>query len=615
MSTIEFISHGRAGTSPARPRICIIALSAIADDPRVRRQGDAFALAGWEVIAVGLRGAQSTRPDWTILTYSEPELIPVEEPISSDAGTLVSEATYPSAVSESMTESLPLPEVTAPFPSLQVVAAAASSKVRGGLDADVIVEMVSPAAAANDKPPNLPRSSAETGSNRCAAIDRWMPWQASMRHRFVGTLYSIYHRLLTARIKTVARLYGIYYNLLTWRIRIVQKFYQKYYQLLNLREKFVQTCYRQYYYLCNFRRRIIGKMYFAHYRARAKRVEMLAKLVPAGKLGYASKLMWVRVRPNTAEDLYWTLQSTINELHEVAQTVDADVWLANDWNVLPIAARMAKEKGGSYVYDSHEFAAEEYAEKWKWRLWNKPLICALERRFIRNASVVSAVSAGIAQRLDAMYRLPRASMVIRNTPLYQSSRFRPTGKRIRVLYHGIVVIGRGLEAAIDSVALWRPEFDLTIRGPDNPGYSNELRQRIRNAGLQDRVRLAPPVPMTALVTEAADFDIGFFALPGHSRHNEFALPNKFFEYVMAGLALCVSDLPEMAGLVHQYQLGVLIPRLDPQLIAKAINELDRERIDGYKRNALAAAEQLCWERESARMVAAYRQLVPERLLG
>ena len=164
---------------------------------------------------------------------------------------------------------------------------------------------------------------------------------------------------------------------------------------------------------------------------------------------------------------------------------------------------------------------------------------------------------------------------------------------------------------MDSVASWRPEFELTIRGPVNPDYRDALRQRIHRARLEDRVRLVPPVPMTSLVAEAREFDIGFFALPGHSRHNEFALPNKVFEYLMAGLALCVSDLPEMARLVDEHQLGVLIPSLDPAVIAEAINRLNREQIDAFKHNALAAAEELCWEQESKRMVNAYRNLLPE----
>jgi glycosyltransferase involved in cell wall biosynthesis len=178
-----------------------------------------------------------------------------------------------------------------------------------------------------------------------------------------------------------------------------------------------------------------------------------------------------------------------------------------------------------------------------------------------------------------------------------------------VLYHGIVTPGRGLEVAIDSVADWRPEFDLTIRGPGGSDYLDALRRRIAERGLSSRIILVPPVPMTELVREAAAYDVGFFALPGSSRHNEFALPNKFFEYVMAGLALCLTDLPEMARLVRAYRLGVTFRSVDPQSIAGAINALDPASIDRYKRNALEAACELCWEREAERLVSAYGALL------
>jgi hypothetical protein len=52
-------------------------------------------------------------------------------------------------------------------------------------------------------------------------------------------------------------------------------------------------------------------------------------------------------------------------------------------------------------------------------------------------------------------------------------------------------------------------------------------------------------------------------------------------------------------------LGVTLPSLDPMAIAEVINALDRETIDRYKRNALAAARELCWERESERLLTAY----------
>jgi glycosyltransferase involved in cell wall biosynthesis len=460
-----------------KPHICLLALSAIVDDPRVRRQGDLFAGNGWSVTAIGLPGGRSPLPQWRILD--------------------------------------------------------ASTFERGSIARE----------------------------NACAISAT----PSATSHRVLAPTKTAHARFVDSRKRAFARL---------------------------ARWPRVQ--------------RIVLAIW---------RGVRLCALLPVRRwlvLKHRARMIWVRFDAELAQRVFWSelppVSQHLRNMYEAAGETKADIWLANDWSVLPLAARLARERGGRYIYDTHELATEEYAEKWKWRLFDKPLVCAIERKFISDAAVVSAVSPGIAERLDRMYRLPRPSLVIRNTPLYQSCSFRPTGERVRVLYHGIIAPGRGLEEAIDSVATWRPEFELTIRGPENPGYNDALRQRIRDAGVEGRAQLVPPVPMTELVREANDFDIGLFALPGHSRHNEFALPNKFFEYAMAGLALCVSDLPEMARLVKQYRLGVLMPKLAPAAIAQAINGLDRERIDFYKQNALAAARELCWERESERMVTACEAL-------
>jgi glycosyltransferase involved in cell wall biosynthesis len=427
-----------------RPTICVLALSAIADDPRVRRQAEAFHRAGWNVTAVGLPGARSAAPEWRILTAEE-FLMPRVK--ASDCG--VTPAVHPGR-------------------------------------------------------PFLPKAL-----------------------------------------------------------------------------------------------RLVGRLAYR-----------LPRALLSGRVRYALRLLAVRARPAIAQGIYWSFSENIIDIYNSARQVTAAVWLANDWTMLPLAARLAREKGGIYCYDTHEFAAEEYGDDRSWRLWRRPMVCALEREFIGRAAVVSAVSAGIAERLGKLYQLPAASITIRNTPAFEPIAFHSTSPDcIRVLYHGIVTPGRGLEATIDSVAAWRPQFDLTIRGPGDGIYLAALRNRICERGLTDRITIAPPVPMTALVREAAAFDIGFFALPGSSRHNEFALPNKFFEYIMAGLALCLTDLPEMSRLVRQYGLGVTFRTVAPEAIATAINGLDPASIDHYKRNALAAARELSWERESERLLSAYNALL------
>jgi hypothetical protein len=96
-----------------------------------------------------------------------------------------------------------------------------------------------------------------------------------------------------------------------------------------------------------------------------------------------------------------------------------------------------------------------------------------------------------------------------------------------------------------------------------------------------------------------------------SLHNEFALPNKFFEYAMAGLALYVSGLTEMASLVSKHQIGSTFAEVASEPIAKAINKPSRDRIDQHKRNSLIAARELCWEQESIKLVSALKALTAE----
>jgi glycosyltransferase involved in cell wall biosynthesis len=230
------------------------------------------------------------------------------------------------------------------------------------------------------------------------------------------------------------------------------------------------------------------------------------------------------ITPAYAEEIYWTLNSKFTLLLELGRKERVDLWLANDWTSLPIARKLAIEQGVPYAYDTHEFAVEEYAQRWKWRLLQRPVIASLEGPMIKRAAFASCVSEGIAQRLARFYRLGRKPLVIRNMPFYEATSFHPTADRIEVLYHGVVAPGRGLEACVESMAAWRPEFFLTIRGPGDDEYLAYLHNLARTSGVADRVTFDPPVPMVDLVRHAARHDVGILALPGHSLQNHYALP-------------------------------------------------------------------------------------------
>jgi len=116
------------------------------------------------------------------------------------------------------------------------------------------------------------------------------------------------------------------------------------------------------------------------------------------------------------------------------------------------------------------------------------------------------------------------------------------------------------------------------------------------------------VPLTELVATANECDIGLFGSPDYSPQKRFTAPNKLFEYLMAGLALCVSDLPEMRRVVVEHDLGRLFTSLEPATIAAAINGFTRESIDRYKRRSLEAATILCWEQERKPLIDGYAEI-------
>jgi glycosyltransferase involved in cell wall biosynthesis len=147
---------------------------------------------------------------------------------------------------------------------------------------------------------------------------------------------------------------------------------------------------------------------------------------------------------------------------------------------------------------------------------------------------------------------------------------------------------------------WQFEGRFLIRGHGQEAYLASLEKRARQRGVAERVAFAPRVSPERLISEAAAADIGYLALPGTTEHYEYALPNKLFEYVMAGLPVLATPRVEMATMLSSLECG-FISELDPQSLANALNAVELDELNEMRRNALAAARTLNWEQEKSRL--------------
>ena len=160
---------------------------------------------------------------------------------------------------------------------------------------------------------------------------------------------------------------------------------------------------------------------------------------------------------------------------------------------------------------------------------------------------------------------------------------------------------RGIEKMIETMDYVDNRFtlDLMLIATWESDYYKELKAM---AQTRNNVRIIPPVPFEEIVPFSTQYDIGFYILQPTCYNTKYALPNKFFEFIQARLALAIGPSPEMAKYLKTYNLGIVAPDFTPQSMAKALNTLTKEQILIYKENANKAAEILNATKEGEKLL-------------
>jgi glycosyltransferase involved in cell wall biosynthesis len=80
----------------------------------------------------------------------------------------------------------------------------------------------------------------------------------------------------------------------------------------------------------------------------------------------------------------------------------------------------------------------------------------------------------------------------------------------------------------------------------------------------------------------------------------FALPNKIFDYIQAGVPIIVSGMPEMQRIVEKYHTGEVFLGETASELALRINNIlsNPSKLENYHQNCITAADELCWEKEA-----------------
>ncbi|MGE0755928.1 MAG: glycosyltransferase family 4 protein [Pirellulaceae bacterium] len=308
-----------------------------------------------------------------------------------------------------------------------------------------------------------------------------------------------------------------------------------------------------------------------------------------GALGKVTRALEWQAR---VAHLIWRIRPTCLNCH--------NVWL------LPLCIVLKWLCRCRLIYDTHELETETSASHGVRRL----VVKLIERMGIRAADAVVVVGETIGEWYRHAYSLPQV-YVVRNLPparesILPSSRLRTavglSEGEVLCLYQGVLGKGRGIPVLLKAFESLPSHIHLVFLG-----YGAFQEQIVQTAARHANVHFLPAVPPDELAAWTAGADLGVSLIEDISLSYRYCLPNKFFEYLQAGVPVLASSLPEMRALIDQHACGWHVAP-DASEIASLLRGLHPSDLRRCRCHAVACSGQYTWEREERVLFDLYGRL-------
>lgn len=283
-----------------------------------------------------------------------------------------------------------------------------------------------------------------------------------------------------------------------------------------------------------------------------------------------------------------------------------DLYIASDIYNLPFLSFFARFRGRPVYYDSRELFRYLAGLKEKQRV--QSFLSWIEEKFISDCDKIIVTGLMDAGVLIDDYRLAADKFILlRNLP-HRISSLKPVNLRARLglpedstilIYQGVILRGRGLKVLIETLKHLDNTY-LVVMGDGD--LRAELERLVESEGLAERVVFTGAIPQEYILEYTAAADIGCTLIENISKSYYYALPNKMFEYIAAGIPVLASNLPQMMQVIDRYKVGKYADPGNIDEVVSAIKELmDPEKRSILAANAKKAHAELNWEVEFERV--------------
>jgi glycosyltransferase involved in cell wall biosynthesis len=274
--------------------------------------------------------------------------------------------------------------------------------------------------------------------------------------------------------------------------------------------------------------------------------------------------------------------------------------VSNDLDTLLANFIAHKLKNTPLIYDTHEYYTETP------ELVNRPTVQHIWERIegfifpkLRDIITVNDSIAGLYEK-----KYGKAVHVVRNIPLSSAAIIKvprqglelPENKKIIILQGAGLNVQRGAEEAIEAMKYLKNTL-LLIAGSGDVIQS--LKIMAAQPEISGKVMFRDKMPYAQLMAYTANADLGLTLDKDTNLNYHFSLPNKLFDYIHARIPILASNLPEIARIINDYNIGRISDSHDPKKLALLMEEMLHNETERYKwkEGLIRAARELTWENE------------------
>ncbi len=280
---------------------------------------------------------------------------------------------------------------------------------------------------------------------------------------------------------------------------------------------------------------------------------------------------------------------------------------AHSLAVLPISVFCKFIFKNKVVYDAHELETETNGSSGFRKRANK----WLENKLINQIDMMIVVSDSIASWYTNEYNISRPTVVLNAPNKYElkyKNKFRQNlnirDDQIILLYQGVLMAGRGVHLIVDAFKSRKDDKVVIVF----MGYG-DLDLYVKNASSSNsNIFYFPAVAPNILLDYTSSADLGIAIIENTCLSYYYCLPNKLFEYAMAGLPVLASNMKEMSDFVINNNMGIVINDFSEEGINHSIDNLLKQDLISMKANAYKVACENAWEVQELKMIAAYRSI-------